>query len=269
MKYLIPLILLFSGLVSAAPPLPNTPPNIENVVADLVGNTLSINGSNLYGEGTLIPVVILPGYGPLVVMEALPNKIVAYLPVGGVVAGDYRLLVETSQTPPLSSTYDLTIGAVGPEGPQGETGETGPQGETGAIGAIGSQGEQGLTGPIGPQGPQGETGSQGETGAIGPQGEPGVPQSKLDIYIRSSGWVTCPPLSTVPQCVATAMCDDNNDIGLSGNCATGNRIDVFFPQFGMFHNNYLGRPTEYTCNGRNPANVNRSISAGIWCISVP
>jgi len=112
-------------------------------------------------------------------------------------------------------------------------------------------------------------GAVGPVGPVGPQGEPGVLQSKLDIYVRSSGWVICPPFSTVPECVATAMCDDNNDIGLSGNCATGNRIDVFFPQFGMFHNHDLSRPTEYTCNGRNPVNANRSISAAIWCISVP
>ena len=109
----------------------------------------------------------------------------------------------------------------GPPGPPGDVGPQGPTGPTGPQGAAGPAGSQGSSGPAGPAGQQGPVGSQGPAGPAGPQGAQGpqgptgadgVPQSKADLYERTSS----SPVGTVQAC-----CDDANDILWSGGCYQG------------------------------------------------
>lgn len=91
-------------------------------------------------------------------------------------SGSFALVLTTSAG--QSTTFAVTIGAVGPAGPPGPLGLTGPAGPPGPQGLQGMTGPMGLDGPMGPQGlpgATGATGAQGPTGAVGPQGVAGPP----------------------------------------------------------------------------------------------
>ena len=84
------------------------------------------------------------------------------------------------------------------------------------IASIGP-GEPGPMGPEGPQGPQGEqgpAGPQGETGPQGPQGPAGTGIDRSAFYQRT----TMADLSGIghPGATIEALCDDGNDILISG-----------------------------------------------------
>ena len=150
------LLLLFSGVAFTTPP--PVQPLIDSVMADFDSNTLTIYGSDLR-NGETIPEVELLGYdGVLVVDELLttPEMIVTDLPVD-VLAGDYRLIVTPTLTPPLFDTYDLTIGAVGPVGPVGPAGADGIDGIDGVDGVDGIDGKDGEDGEDGADGINGVT----------------------------------------------------------------------------------------------------------------
>lgn len=192
-------LLFFNGLVSAAkPPKTGGPPpplpNIESVLVEMSDDTIIITilGNDLIREGFL-PLVTLLGHGDgeMEVEKTAPapttEMIVAYLDVP-VEAADYRLMIQTSHEPPLSDTYDLTIGAVGPQGPPGEQGEPGEAGLPGLNGktihngtdtpppdSLGAQGDFYInTATYRIYGPKTASGWGTGTGLIGPQGLDGL-----------------------------------------------------------------------------------------------
>ncbi len=114
-------------------------------------------------------------------------------------------------------------GAIGPQGPKGDKGDTGATGATGAqglTGATGPMGPMGLQGPTGPQGPQGDTGAEGPQGPAGPQGG-GLYADKADLYIRTTSQSSAALSKIVREAPVSieALCDDNDDIAISGGCA--------------------------------------------------
>jgi len=115
---------------------------IDNATANYTTNQLTITGS---GFATTAPAVKINGASVTVVSHNT-TKIVVDLP-SGLAAGSYLLSVTQGTT---TTSFDLTLGAVGPQGPQGPAGPAGP---------AGAEGPSGPTGPQGPQGPQGPAGS--------------------------------------------------------------------------------------------------------------
>ena len=128
-------------------------------------------------------------------------------------------------------------GPAGPRGPQGPIGPQGPKGDTGLQGlpgVAGPKGDTGATGATGPQGasvtgPMGLQGIPGAPGAPGVKGDPGTILGKAQIYSVS--------VAVANSLTATALCNDVNDIVLSGGCnglpAVGGaplpNIVAFFP----------------------------------------
>jgi hypothetical protein len=88
------------------------------------------------------------GTTTLSIVSFTDTQIVASLPANEP-AGSYSLSVTETATSTKTTTFGVTIGAVGP---------VGPQGLAGLNGATGAQGPQGDTGPTGPTGPQGASG---------------------------------------------------------------------------------------------------------------
>lgn len=187
---------------------------ITSVKVDFTTNEIKIQGRNLAGKRGVPIVKLLESGVSLSVCQTCYND--DYIDanfVGVIDDGDYKLKVLTGHSMNDSTSYDLTIGAVGPQGPQGDVGpqgDIGPQGPVGATGPQGPQGNVGPRGPIGFTGPQGAKGDKGDTGpqgpvgatgAQGPQGIPGVSgytivsQQRTDT-VRGWDWrgitATCP-----------------------------------------------------------------------------
>lgn len=147
---------------------------ITQVNVDFTGGELHIYGKNLSSHRGQT-FVLLAG-DELVTSSVSEGYISAYLKPG-TIAGDYLLMVRTSEHGNHYDHYDLTIGAQGPQGEPGQDGAVGLQGEPGPAGlqgAIGPAGSQGATGSSGPQGTAGPAGAQGATGPAGPQGATGA-----------------------------------------------------------------------------------------------
>ncbi len=122
-------------------------PVITNVLVDLPGAKITINGSDF---GARTPIVKIPGYS-LSVLSFSNTQIVTALPSPSPPAGGYLLTV-TNVSSNLLAIFELTLGAVGPQGPQGIQGPAGPQGPTGSPGPAGAAGPKGDPGPPGPKG---------------------------------------------------------------------------------------------------------------------
>ena len=115
---------------------------------------------------------------------------------------------EGPEGPPGPSGAIGAPGDSGAPGLQGVQGLPGEPGEPGLPGAKGDKGDKGEAGVAGQQGPQG---IQGPAGTAGKDGEDGLSISKGSVYTRSN--------TTTPGAFATASCDDNNDIVVTGGCA--------------------------------------------------
>ena len=169
-------------------------PVVTSVHIDDAANTIRIAGTDL-ARGPQPVRVTLAGVGDITTDCQTPpasdTQIVCTLAEGLPPAGDYLLTIASGHGAADTTSYPLTIGAVGPQGPQGlkgdagatgtvgpiglkgDTGATGPQGPKGDTGAVGPAGPKGDTGVTGLGGPQGVQGAVGSTGAQGMQGPPG------------------------------------------------------------------------------------------------
>jgi hypothetical protein len=125
----------------------NRDPVIVSAFADTEAERLTIRGL-YFGRST--PRVTLGG-DELTVLNSSTFQILAALPPE-IEPGSYLLTVCQCHRGKRSSTFYLTIGAIGPPGP------TGPQGPEGQQGLPGPQGLQGPTGPEGARGPTGPKG---------------------------------------------------------------------------------------------------------------
>ena len=133
------LLVVGSYSVMAVKPIRVPAPEIDSVFVEFSSSgSLQILGQNLDSGGS--PEVTLGSFGSLSILSSRETFISAAFPGGGVPGGDYLMTITSGEQ---STSYDLTIGAVGPQGPQGITGATGPEGPQGVEGP---QGEQGLPG---------------------------------------------------------------------------------------------------------------------------
>ncbi|MEQ1570238.1 MAG: hypothetical protein ABMA64_31680 [Myxococcota bacterium] len=120
-------------------------------------------------------------------------------------------------------------GEVGPQGPQGAAGPKGPQGDSGAAGSVGPagpvgprgdagpEGVAGSEGAVGPQGPAGFTGKTGPTGPMGSEGDPGLDAvlvDKFNVYVATADAT----FAANAVGFVTALCADEDDVLLSGDC---------------------------------------------------
>jgi hypothetical protein len=184
-------------------------PTITETLPNYTTNTLAIVGT---GFDTTTGTVSLSGT-ELLIESWNATLIVAALPTI-IVPGSYTLTVSVPVRfgPPLSATFDVTLGAVGPQGPQGPTGPAGPPGATGATGPQGPPGPTGATGgtgPTGSQGPPGPTGATGATGATGPQGPPGLTTGITAVVYGWLSWgdpTQLPNVSTGLQAAGAPDC---------------------------------------------------------------
>ena len=157
-----------------------TPPQllVEQVFIDFDEATLTILGRNFDNGGW--PAVTLGDFD-LFVERFNSTEVVAHLPGGVDLVGDYLLTVTTGHGVKNHDSYGLTIGAVGPKGdkPAHEWSDTSvrfenPDGSWGAsVDLKGDKGDKGDQGEQGPEGDRGPRGSVGETGLQGPQGPAG------------------------------------------------------------------------------------------------
>ena len=128
-------------------------PVITGVLVDNLHNTITIDGSLLFGkEGVPFPSVMLGTVSLNVQSGSTPVSITAAFPTPDpFTPGTYELTLVPQKNNGQADTgqeavFVVAIGAIGPTGP------TGPQGNTGPQGATGAQGPQGITGPQGPAG---------------------------------------------------------------------------------------------------------------------
>lgn len=122
---------------------------------------------------------------------------------------------------------DMNSCPPGVPGPQGPTGAVGPAGPQGPKGDPGLNGSDGMTGPAGASGPAGAKGEKGDTGTPGPagsqgpagkDGKDGTVITKENIYVRSA--------MDASNGIATAYCDDADDVIISGGCFTNGTLHV-------------------------------------------
>lgn len=157
-------------------------PSVVSTSTDAALTQLTISGSGFSPTNTA-PLVNL-GSANLSIVSFTDAQIVAALP-SNEAAGSYSLTVTETGGGSKTTTFGVTIGAVGPQGP------IGPQGPAGANGVPGATRPQGPTGPQGAQGVAGASAFAGtwQSGAsygVGqivfwsPSGPPGV-------YINASG----------------------------------------------------------------------------------
>lgn len=95
----------------------------------------------------------------------------------------------------LTSLFVVGCSSAGPVGPKGDTGAQGPKGDTGPAGAMGA------AGAVGAMGAQGATGG-------------GLYVDRNSAYCKE-----VLGLSTVAA--ASASCDDQNDLIITGGCNSG------------------------------------------------
>jgi len=134
-------------------------PEISGVTVDNIHNTITIDGSFLFGRNVMpFPSVTLGGVSLIVDPRSTASSIMAAIPSPDPFnAGTYPLVLvplKSAGTPDLTqmAAFVVALGAVGPQGPQGLTGPQGPFGSPGPMGPAGPQGPFGLIGPQGPPG---------------------------------------------------------------------------------------------------------------------
>jgi len=172
-------------------------------------------------------------------------------------------------------------GPQGPAGPAGTSGALGPTGEPGALGQQGEQGEQGqqgVPGEIGPtglpgspgvkgdKGDPGATGQPGAQGAVGPAGKDGISITKDQVYRRD---VTGGPGTSYINLV-TALCDDENDVLLTGGCAASPTVAIraFAPITQSVPDTFKFK-VGYGCGPYNTLGPNEQLVATVICLDVP
>ena len=157
---------LLGGLLFAVSMFATSAPVVISASADSALTQLTIVGSG-FSPSNSTPTVSL-GNVSLSLASFTDTQIVATLPTNEP-AGSYSLSVTETFGGLKTTTFGVTIGAVGPTGPQGAQGPVGPQGATGAQGPAGPMGATGPQGPTGPTGPSGAltfTGQGGDDGQV-------------------------------------------------------------------------------------------------------
>jgi hypothetical protein len=154
---------LLGSLLFAVSMFATSAPVVISASADSALTQLTIVGSG-FSPSNSTPTVSL-GNVSLSLASFTDTQIVATLPTNEP-AGSYSLSVTETFGGLKTTTFGVTIGAVGPAGPQGPIG---PQGATGAQGPAGPAGATGAQGPTGPTGPSGAltfTGHGGDDGQV-------------------------------------------------------------------------------------------------------
>jgi hypothetical protein len=205
--------------------LSNSTIYIGEATIGAVGNTLTINGSN-----------VLTG-----------NAGSAFSTTGNVTGGNIFTAGRVSATGDITGNFFLGngsqltglqsfVGATGLQGATGVTGNigaTGTQGIQGNIGATGTQGVQGNIGASGTQGIQGNigaTGTSGANGATGLTGATGTFSGTLTGNVDGGGFdiSNVSSVSTTGFVSATGNINGGNVIatGLSGTLSTGAQTNI-------------------------------------------
>ncbi len=131
---------LMLGLLFCASGFSAVAPTIVSASANSSLTQLTVNGSGFSPNNTT-PTVVLGGI-TLSIVSASDTTVVAALPANEP-SGSYALSVTETSTGSKTTTFGVTIGAVGPQGPvgpQGNTGPTGPQGPSVFAGTWSSSG---------------------------------------------------------------------------------------------------------------------------------
>lgn len=143
----------------------------------------------------------------------------------------------------------------------GITGPQGPQGEKGDTGATGAQGPAGAQGPVGPQGPAGMTGATGG----------GLYVSRQSAYCKDG-----PAVGNTYE--ASAACDDQNDLLITGGCYDTSAPAGVYPQRshpGIGSVEQGGAPSFWSCTWGFAPGVTPTFpsawggKARVCCIAVP
>jgi hypothetical protein len=249
------LLLVFSSTLSGAKPPrtggPPTLPTIESVIVDMDSEPIKVT---LYGRNLLrgdeLPAIQFLGIDELTV-ETNPapkvDMIVAHIDFDlPEEAGDYQLMIITSEEPPLYDTYDLTIGAVGPQG------EPGPAGADGSSCSV-SQGDGSATVTC-EDGSEATVhdGADGTPGDTGPQGPPGV----LGFYTVEGDSVT---LGTNHFRLSVAACDN-------GDKVTGGGFNkTWYECFILSTNKPSNDEVEWLAGGRNGCEFEVTVTSFARC----
>lgn len=146
-------------------------------------------------------------------------------------------------------------GVPGMTGPAGPAGAQGPKGDAGIDGADGKNGAPGIQGPQGPMGQQGVPGQPGAQGPKGADGKDGISLTKSALYTRSTN---------LTAGVAIALCDDENDIALSGSCVGQG---VFWGQIGVYQPISEDVKSGWECRSSNVGG--NPVGATVVCVGVP
>lgn len=212
------LLLVVSSFATSAPVVISASPSSDLTQLTIVGSGFSPSGST--------PTVAL-GTATLSLASFTDTQIVATLPANEP-SGSYQLSVTETFGGLKTTTFGVTIGAVGLTGPQG------PIGLTGATGATGSQGPTGPTGATGPQGPQGPSGAILFTGQGGDDGSAvsNVTQfGGCDVIYTSANVtsnITGPPCSPDPKNLSP-LSNQNHEIFIFGYSTAITGLTVTMP----------------------------------------
>lgn len=156
---------------------------------------------------------------------------------------------------------DLNSCPPGVPGVKGDAGPAGPQGLKGAAGLDGADGKNGAAGPVGPQGAVGPAGASGQAGATGPagpkgaDGKDGISLTKDSLYVRNAD---------LSVGTATALCDDENDVAITGNCLGQN---IIWAEIGVYQPTSANTRSGWNCRSANVGG--NPIGATVVCLGVP
>ncbi len=129
-----------------------------------------------------------------------------------------------------------------------------------------NSGPMGARGPDGATGPAGEVGTAGVPGEQGPAGPAGLPSSKVDLYTVSGDVDVFP--GTFAE--ATAECEGNGDILLTGNCTASRLEFLTLESFGAGAVQNVSDTSRaiWTCQYRSEAAGTEQIHALALCIDM-
>lgn len=153
-------------------------------------------------------------------------------------------------------------GAQGPQGPKGETGERGAQGPSGE--GIGIPGDKGDPGPAGPAGAPGAPGPMGPAGPAGPKGDPGS-YSKANVYVKNAA----ANIAAFDTADVTQLCDDANDLVLSGGCAFNDASNLRLRRSIPKSAASVGVVSGWTCTAQNYGAAAIPLEAWVVCLAIP